>query len=257
MSYIKLHRKLLYSECFKKPEHLKLWIYCLLRANYADSDIFHGGKMVKVLRGSFITGRHKMSEDTGISERKIRTFLDSKKATKDLSIVATKQYSTITICNYSDYQDQEIVSDQRSDHQNSHKQELLDIPVSKRLVRFRKKSEGSGDPEFDVWWDNYKNAVAYPSGGRAKALVNYKSCRNDFSVEEINIATRNYLLECRKFDYPTKHGSTFLNPTNELIEQYQSEQTLNQQTEEVQNESVLDQAHQHLRTIRSAASTHG
>jgi len=213
--------------------------------------------MVKVLRGSFITGRHKMSEDTGISERKIRTFLDSKKATKDLSIVATKQYSTITICNYSDYQDQEIVSDQRSDHQNSHKQELLEIPVSKRLVRFRKKSEGSGDPEFDVWWDNYKNAVAYPSGGRAKALVNYKSCRNDFSVEEINIATRNYLLECRKFDYPTKHGSTFLNPTNELIEQYQSEQTLNQQTEEVQNESVLDQAHQHLRTIRSAASTHG
>ena len=80
MSYIKLHRKLLYSECFKKPEHLKLWIYCLLRANHEDKVITHGGKLVKVLRGSFITGRHKMSEDTGISERKIRTFLESKKS---------------------------------------------------------------------------------------------------------------------------------------------------------------------------------
>ena len=85
MSYIKLHRKLLYSECFKKPEHLKLWIYCLLRANHEDKVITHGGKLVKVLRGSFITGRHKMSEDTGISERKIRTFLESKKETNDLN----------------------------------------------------------------------------------------------------------------------------------------------------------------------------
>jgi len=252
MSYIKLHRKLLYSECFKKPEHLKLWIYCLLRANHEDKVITHGGKLVKVLRGSFITGRHKIAEDTGISERKIRTFLESKKATKDLTIKATKQYSVITICNYSDYQDDDAVSDQQSDQQDSHKQELTRDLVSKRIVRFRKKSEGSGDPEFDVWWDNYKNAVATPPGGRAKALVNYKSCRMTFSVEEINVATRNYLLECRKFNYPTKHGSTFLNPTNELIEQYQSEQTSNQ-TEE-HHESVLDQE---FHRIRSAASAHG
>jgi len=254
MSYIKLHRKLLYSECFKKPEHLKLWIYCLLRANHADSDIFHGGKLVKVLRGSFITGRHKMSEDTGISERKIRTFLDSKKATKDLSIVATKQYSVITVCNYSDYQDQEIVSDQQNSQRDDHKQELLDIPVSKRLVRFRKKSEGSGDPEFDVWWENYKNSVAYPPGGRAEALINYKSCRNDFSVEEINIATRNYLLECRQSDSKNKHGSTFLSPKERLIEQYQSEQTTK---EEVHAQSLLDQENRRVRAIRSSASTNG
>ena len=254
MSYIKLHRKLLYSECFKKPEHLKLWIYCLLRANYADSDIFHGGKMVKVLRGSFITGRHKMSEDTGISERKIRTFLDSKKATKDLTIESTKQYSVVTVCNYRDYQDQEIVSDQRSDHQNSHKQELTRSIVSKTLVRFPRKSDAPEDQEFEIWWKNWRDSVSAPPGARAKGLKHYKSCRNTFSVEEINVATRNYLIECRKFSYPNKHAEGFLNPKNELVKQYQSEQTINQQTEEEHHESVLDQEYHR---IRSAASTHG
>ena len=210
--------------------------------------------MVKVLRGSFITGRHKMSEDTGISERKIRTFLDSKKATKDLTIESTKQYSVVTVCNYSDYQDQEIVSDQRSDHQNSHKQELTRSIVSKTLVRFPRKSDAPEDQEFEIWWKNWRDSVSAPPGARAKGLKHYKSCRNTFSVEEINVATRNYLIECRKFSYPNKHAEGFLNPKNELVKQYQSEQTINQQTEEEHHESVLDQEYHR---IRSAASTHG
>tara|TARA_R100000789_G_scaffold46076_2_gene46864 strand:+ start:129 stop:359 length:231 start_codon:yes stop_codon:yes gene_type:complete len=74
-----------------------------------------------------------------------------------------------------------------------------------------------------------------------------------FSVEEINIATRNYLIECRKFNYPNKHAEGFLNPKNELIEQYQSEQTINQPKEK--HESLLDQEYQRL--SRSTASTHG
>ena len=253
MSYIKLHRKLLYSECFKKPEHLKLWIYCLLRANHEDKVITHGGKLVKVLRGSFITGRHKMSEDTGISERKIRTFLESKKATNDLTIKATKQYSVITVCNYSDYQDQEIVTDQQSDQQDSHKQELTRDLVSKTFVRFPRKSDGPGDPEFETWWKNWRDSVSAPPGAKAKGLKHYKSCRMSFSVEEINVATRNYLLECRKFSYPNKHAEGFLNPKNGLIEQYQSEQTINQPKEE-HHESVLDKEYQRL---RSTASAHG
>ena len=210
--------------------------------------------MVKVLRGSFITGRHKMSEDTGISERKIRTFLDSKKATKDLTIESTKQYSVVTVCNYRDYQDQEIVSDQRSDHQNSHKQELTRSIVSKTLVRFPRKSDAPEDQEFEIWWKNWRDSVSAPPGARAKGLKHYKSCRNTFSVEEINVATRNYLIECRKFSYPNKHAEGFLNPKNELVKQYQSEQTINQQPEEEHHESVLDQEYHR---IRSAASTHG
>ena len=210
--------------------------------------------MVKVLRGSFITGRHKMSEDTGISERKIRTFLISKKATKDLTIESTKQYSVITVCNYRDYQDQEIVSDQRSDHQNSHKQELTRSIVSKTLVRFPRKSDAPEDQEFEIWWKNWRDSVSSPPGARAKGLKHYKSCRNTFSVEAINVATRNYLIECRKFSYPNKHAEGFLNPKNELVKQYQSEQTINQQTEEEHHESVLDQEYHR---IRSAASTHG
>lgn len=244
---IKLNIELINSECWKNSTHLKLWIYCLLRANRADKVITHGGQTVKVPRGSFITGRHKISEDTGISERKIRTFLEAKKASNDLSIESCRQFSLVTVCNYRDYaveDDPENGSDdQPLDHRQLLSSSLLGIKDNYNEIKdtinvgFSRKSNVSGDPEFDVWWNNYKNAVRCPYGGRAKALTNYKSCRNTFSVEEINIATRNYLIECRKFNYPTKHGSTFLNPTNELIEQYQTEQTINQQKT---HESLLD-----------------
>ena len=144
------------------------------------------------------------------------------------------------------------MTDQQTDHHGSHKQELTRDLVSKTFVRFPRKSDGPGDPEFETWWKNWRDSVSAPPGAKAKGLKHYKSCRMSFSVEEINVATRNYLLECRKFSYPNKHAEGFLNPKNGLIEQYQSEQTINQPEEH--HESVLDKEYQRL---RSTASAHG
>ena len=131
------------------------------------------------------------------------------------------------------------MTDQQTDHHGSHKQELTRDLVSKTFVRFPRKSDEPTSPEFEIWWKNWRDSVSAPPGAKAKGLKHYKSCRMTFSVEEINVATRNYLLECRKFSYPNKHAEGFLNPKNGLIEQYQSEQTINQPEEH--HESVLDQ----------------
>ena len=52
-----------------------------------------------------MTGRKVLSEQTGLSERQIRTALDHLKSTGEVTIKTTNKYSLITIVNYGKFQD--------------------------------------------------------------------------------------------------------------------------------------------------------
>ena len=71
--FVKLYRKLLENPIFQKPNVLVIFIYCLLKANYTRKEIIWNGKTMVIERGSFITGRTKIAQDTGFSEQKVRT----------------------------------------------------------------------------------------------------------------------------------------------------------------------------------------
>lgn len=100
-SYIKLYRLLSNWEWYKNSNMVHLFIHLLIKANYADGRF--QGKEVK--RGQLITGRKRLSEDTGISSQSIRTCLAKLKSTNEITIVSTNDYSLITIVKYNDYQD--------------------------------------------------------------------------------------------------------------------------------------------------------
>jgi len=74
--------------------------HLILSANHKINN--YQGSEVK--RGQLITGRKKLSEKTGISERTIRTCLSRLQETGEISIKATNKFSLITICNYETYQ---------------------------------------------------------------------------------------------------------------------------------------------------------
>ena len=244
MSWIKLHRRLLDSEVFKKPDHLKLWTYLLLKASHRGKTFRHGDQTIKIEPGSFVSGRQKIAEETGYSESKIRRFLAYKKATNKLTIKSTKQYSILTICKYSDYQLDEKETDQRIDHQTDHNQEnsksiTTDVVIHKvgQTPKSKKKKTYKEHPQFQEWWSKYSKASSSPEGSREKAAEHYLICSQDFSPEQINLATRHYLIECRKAGYSTKHGYGFLDPG--LIDQYQIEPS--NLTDPPKQESFLDQ----------------
>jgi hypothetical protein len=174
--------------------------------------------------------------------------LEGQKATNDLTIESCRQFSLVTVCNYRDYAVEDDPENGADDQPLGHRQKLasylLGIKDPDYVIRdtinvgFSRKSDVSGDPEFETWWKNWRDSVSAPPGGKSKAETHYKICRNTFSSEEINIATRNYLIECRKFRRDNKHGEGFLNPKNGLIEQYQSERQFNQTPEG--HDSILD-----------------
>lgn len=99
-SFIKIYRGLLDWEWFKDSNMVHLYIYLLVKANYADNR-FQG---VEVKRGQLITGRKSLSFATGISENSIRTCLDKLVSTNEITIQTTNKFSLVTIVKYDDYQ---------------------------------------------------------------------------------------------------------------------------------------------------------
>ena len=98
--WIKLHRKLVEWEWFKKSEMVHLFLYFMLLANHEEKK--WSGQTIE--RGQFITGRFSLSENTGISEQTIRTCINKLKSTNEITTKSTNKYTIITITKYDDYQ---------------------------------------------------------------------------------------------------------------------------------------------------------
>lgn len=98
--WVKLHRRIVDWEWFKKPETLSLFIYCLTRANVADGS----WRNIAYKRGQFITSLDTIRKDTGLSIQQARTALKHLVSTGELTSKSTNRFTIITVCKYDDYQ---------------------------------------------------------------------------------------------------------------------------------------------------------
>lgn len=97
--WIKLHHKFLEWEWHGDPNMVALFIHMLLSAN-EDTTHWRGNA---IPRGSFVTTRAKLSYETGISVRTIRTCMDRLISCNEIAVKTTNQYSVITLVNFEDY----------------------------------------------------------------------------------------------------------------------------------------------------------
>ena len=109
--WVCVHRKLLEWEWYSDINVSRLFLHLLLKANFEDKK--WQGKVIK--RGELITSRSKLSLETGLSERQVRTALTKLKLTNEIAVKATSEYTHISLCNYLIYQDKSETSDQPKD----------------------------------------------------------------------------------------------------------------------------------------------
>ncbi len=102
--WIKLHRKIMQWEWYKIPNMYHLFSHLLLSANHEDGK-WQG---IDIKRGELITGLKAMNANTGISIQSIRTCIERLKSTGEITIKSTNKYSIITLCNYEEYQFNEM-----------------------------------------------------------------------------------------------------------------------------------------------------
>ncbi len=86
----------------------KLFIHCLLMANYEDKK----WRGIEIKRGSFVTSYAKLANETGLSIRQIRTSLDRLISTCEVTKEATSEFTLINVVNYGVYQGYDVAERQ-------------------------------------------------------------------------------------------------------------------------------------------------
>jgi hypothetical protein len=99
--YVKAHRKMMDKGYYKKSEFVHLWLHLMFKANHKPKEFWFNGKNIKINRGQFITGRKKLSEETGINESKIERILNFfEKSEQQIEQQKSNRNRLITLLNY-------------------------------------------------------------------------------------------------------------------------------------------------------------
>ena len=106
--WIQLHRALLESQVFINEGLLKVWIYCLLRANHEPCwvpiNIGRAVTEIKLKPGQFIYGRKEAGKELRMKPSSVRNRMEKLKNMRNLDIQTDTHYSIVTICNWESYQ---------------------------------------------------------------------------------------------------------------------------------------------------------
>ena len=113
--FIYLHRTLLNWEWVDDPVILKVFIFCLLKANHKKNK-WQG---IVVERGSFITSIGKFSKELNISEMQLRNCIKKLKKSECITSKTTNKFTYISICNYNTYQTYEKQEEQANEQTNN------------------------------------------------------------------------------------------------------------------------------------------
>lgn len=98
--WVLIYKKILNWEWYDDANVFRLFLHCLLKANWADKK-WHGQI---IQRGAFITSLNNLAKELKLGVQQIRTALDKLKVTKEITIKTTTQYTKILVNNYDKYQ---------------------------------------------------------------------------------------------------------------------------------------------------------
>ena len=146
--WIKLHRVLLKSRVFANEGLLKVWMYCLLKANHEDNYVNistgRGQTEVKVKAGQFIYGRNSAAKKLNMNPSTVKKRMDKLKNIGNLDIQSNTHYSLISICNWDSYQqledDEEPPKEQAGNNQVTAKEQPCNTDKNEKNDKNEKKS---------------------------------------------------------------------------------------------------------------------
>ncbi|MBS4535965.1 hypothetical protein GOQ29_10110 [Clostridium sp. D2Q-14] len=141
--WISLHRKIQNHWIWQeKPfDKRSAWFDLILLANYKDNKFLLGNELIEVKRGSLIISELKLMERWGWSKTKVRNFLKLLEEDNMIIKKSDTKKTTLTIVNYSDYQDVETAKRPQEDHEKTTKEPPKDQKkTTKKPVEDHKKT---------------------------------------------------------------------------------------------------------------------
>ncbi len=178
--WIKIHRQLKEKAYYKDSEFIHLWLHLLLCANHANGEYLNGYEIIKLKKGQFVTGRKKLSLETGISESKIERILKVFESEQQIEQQTNSRSRVISILLWDKYQQTEqqvdskwTANEQQVDTNNNDKNNKNDknkntipsffefLDYAKTLDKYHSNLEQPLKTKYDSWvandWHDGKN----------------------------------------------------------------------------------------------------
>lgn len=139
--YVKIWRKMLDSEVFQDDWLCRLWMWCILKAQWQQVD-----RKGVPDRGSFHTGRIAAASELKVAPSKWYRGIERLRELGCITVESNSNRTTITLCNYVPYQDSTCESEQQTDSKRTASEQLpleeegkkerkQDAPAAKNATR--------------------------------------------------------------------------------------------------------------------------
>lgn len=115
--WIKLHRKLKDSHIFQNEKLLKVFIWCLLKANHAKREKQIGRQTIELEPGQFIFGRKKAALELDMKSSTAWDYMKVLESNNVIDIKSNNKFSLVSLVNWAVYQ----VTDENSDSKHDSK----------------------------------------------------------------------------------------------------------------------------------------
>ena len=184
--FIKLYKKMLKWEWYDEPNTCRVFLHCLLRANWQETR-WHG-ELIKP--GQFITSLETLSKETKLTINQVRTALEHLKSTGEITSSSQARYRIITVVKWNEYQ---------ADHKLNHKQTTSSSQADHKLTttdkeykeykEYKKVKKYYDDEALDSAFSDYvdmRKQIKKPMTDRAITLAQNKL--DDLSGGDSSIA---------------------------------------------------------------------
>ena len=198
-NYIKLDRNILDWEWYSNINTKILFLHCLLKANWKDGK-FEG---VDIQRGSFVTSLPKLSAETGLSVKAVRTALEHLAKTGEAAVKVYPKFRIVTVNNYIEFQGN---GSQRAVKGQSRGSQRAAIEEKKESKKGKNKTYMCA---FEEFWKSYPRKI--DKGNAYKKFT--ARVNNGYAESDLITACRNYAAECSSNKTEKqfiKHPKTFL-----------------------------------------------
>lgn len=165
--FILLYRQITEWEWYKNPNTFRVFLHCLLMANFTDGRF--EGQDIK--RGQFVTSLPSLSKQTRLSIQQVRTALDHLKSTGEITDRIFPKYRVITVVKYNDYQQ----DNRQSNSQSTGNQQASNSQSTGNQQQYNNNNNNNNGKSIDVDDSN----ILYLSSSEAADYI-----RQDQEIEE-------------------------------------------------------------------------
>lgn len=143
--FIRVYRSLENKAWYKKSEYVHLWVHLFIKATRKDKEDWFNGQPIMLRPGQFITGRKKLSSETGIQESKIERILKVFQNDQQIEQLGGNLSRLISINNWHLYQNVEQPNEQQMN--NGRTTDEQQVNTIQETREYKEVKKGSTQPK--------------------------------------------------------------------------------------------------------------